>query len=94
MTYDFMFMNPPYGGIGGSVTTESKKHANRTVCLMPLSCYKKKSDELWRYVESMDLADPKMFADADITNNLCICALRGSVVDRFKSYDEKVRLLY
>lgn len=81
-------MNPPYGSIGGPVTTETKKHANITVCLMPLSCYKKKSDELWRYVESMDLADPKMFEDADITNNLCICTLRGDVIDRFESYDE------
>lgn len=81
-------MNPPYGGIGGPVTTEAKKHANITVCLMPLSCYKKKSDELWRYVESMDLADPEMFEDADITNNLCICTLRKSVVDRFKTYEE------
>ena len=88
MTYDFIFMNPPYGSIGGPVTTEAKKHANKTVCLMPLSCYKKKSDELWRYVESMDLADPKMFADATITDNLCICTLREAVVDRFESYDD------
>lgn len=88
MMFDRVFMNPPYGGIGGPVTTEAKKHANRTVCLMPLSCYKKKSDELWRYVETMDLADPKMFADATITDNLCICTLRKDVVDKYKTYEE------
>lgn len=80
-------MNPPYN-LGGKITNEAKKHANRTVCLMPLSCYKKKSDELWRYVESMDLADPKMFADADITNNLCICTLRKDVVNKYETYEE------
>lgn len=87
MHYEALLMNPPYN-LGGKITNEAKEHANKTVCLMPLSCYKKKSDELWRYVESMDLADPKMFADADITNNLCICTLREAVVDLFKSYDD------
>lgn len=87
MHYEAVLMNPPYN-LGGKITNEAKEHANKTVCLMPLSCYKKKSDELWRYVESMDLADPKMFADADITNNLCICTLRKDVVDRFKTYEE------
>lgn len=89
MTYDFILMNPPYGSIGGPVTTEAKKHANKTVCLMPLSCYKNKSNELWRYVESMELADPKMFEDASITGNLCICTLRKSVVDKY-SLDELI----
>ena len=88
MTYDFILMNPPYGSIGGPVTTEAKKHANKTVCLMPLSCYKNKSNELWRYVESMELADPKMFADATITDNLCICTLLNETVDKFKTYEE------
>ena len=87
MHYEAVLMNPPYGSIGGLVTTEAKKHANKTVCLMPLSCYKKKSDELWRYVVSMELADPKMFVDATITDNLCICTLRKSVVDKFKTYE-------
>ena len=81
-------MNPPYGSIGGPVTTEAKKHANKTVCLMPLSCYKNKSNELWRYVESMELADPKLFVDADITKNLCICTLGNKNVDKYKSYED------
>ena len=88
MHYETVLMNPPYGSIGGPVTTEAKKHANKTVCLMPLSCYKNKSNELWRYVESMELADPKMFADATITDNLCICTLLNETVDKFKTYEE------
>ena len=35
---------------------------------MPLSQYKKK--ELYRHVETFELADPKLFEDAEITNNL------------------------
>ena len=88
LKYNLIIMNPPYGSIGGPVTTEAKKHANRTVCLMPLSCYKTRANELWRYVVSMELADPKMFADATITDNLCICTLRKDVVDKYKTYEE------
>lgn len=88
MKFDHIHSNPPYGSIGGPVTTEANKHANKTVCLMPLSCYKNKSNELWQYVESMELADPKMFVDADITDNLCICTLQETVVDRFKTYGD------
>lgn len=87
MMVDCVIMNPPYS-VGNKVTSTAIKSCSRCICLMPLSCYKKKSDELWRYVESMDLADPKMFADAVITDNLCICALCGSAVDQFKSYDD------
>ncbi len=102
LKYNMIIMNPPYGSIGGPVTTEAKKHANKTVCLMPLSCYKNKSNELWRYVESMELADPKMFDDATIPDNLCICTLQETVVDGFKtygdmemrSYDSKFKAFY
>ena len=87
MKFNQVISNPPYS-IGNRTTVEYKKHANKTVCLMPLSCYKNKSNELWRYVESMELADSKMFADATITNNLCICTLMNEKVDKFRSYDE------
>ena len=87
MKFDQIYSNPPYS-IGNKTTAEYKKHANKTVCLMPLSCYKNKSNELWRYVESMELADPKMFADATITDNLCICTLMNETVDKFKTYEE------
>ena len=35
----------------------------------------------------MELADPKMFADADIVRNLSICTLSSNVCDVYKSYD-------
>ena len=43
---------------------------NKCVVLMPLSQYKKK--DLYRYVDLVELADPKLFEDAVITENLCI----------------------
>ena len=53
---------------------------------MPLSQYK--SNNLYKHVEDFRLADPEMFEDADITNNLCICTLRKDVVDKYKTYEE------
>ena len=51
------------------------------VCLQPLSQYKKK--ELFRHVETFELADPKLFEDAVITENLSICVLKKNIVDRY-----------
>ena len=48
---------------------------------MPLFQYKKK--DLYRHVESFELADPKVFKDAEITNNLCICMLKKENVDKY-----------
>lgn len=58
----------------------------KCVCLMPLSQYK--SNNLYKHVEDFRLADPEMFEDASITNNLCICTLRKDVVDKYKTYEE------
>lgn len=61
---------------------------------MPLSYYKK--NELYRHVESFELADPKLFEDAVITENLCICTLKKENADKYtwldlvlKSVDQK-----
>ena len=54
---------------------------NKCVVLMPLSKYKKK--ELYRHVESLELADPKLFKDAVITENLCICTLKKDIADKY-----------
>ncbi len=87
MKYDFIFMNPPYN-VGNKITSSTINTfcGDKCVCLMPLSQYKSK--ELYRHVESMELADPKMFADATITDNLCICTLLNETVDKFISYEE------
>ena len=55
------------------------------VVLMPLSQYKKK--DLHRHVESFELADPKLFEDAVITENLCICALKKSETNKYSWLD-------
>ena len=55
------------------------------VCLQPLSQYKKK--ELYKYVETLELADPKLFEDAVITENLCICTLKKDIADKYSWTD-------
>lgn len=85
MTYDFILMNPPYS-VGNKVTSVAIETCCKCVCLMPLSQYK--SNNLYKHVEDFRLADPDMFEDADITNNLCICTLRKDVVDKYKTYEE------
>ena len=89
MWFNQIISNPPYN-IGNKITSSTINTlcGGKCVCLMPLSCYKNKSNELWRYVESMELADPKLFVDADITKNLCICTLENKNVDKYKSYEE------
>ena len=55
------------------------------VCLQPLSQYKKK--ELYKHVETFELADPSLFEDAVITENLCICALKKSETNKYSWLD-------
>ena len=51
------------------------------VCLMPLSQYKAKS--LYKYVETFELADPKLFEDAVVQENLSICTLKKDIADKY-----------
>ena len=55
------------------------------VCLQPLSKYKKK--ELYRHVETFELAGSKLFEDAVITENLCICTLKKDIADKYSWMD-------
>ena len=100
MTFDKILINPPYSnGLGGKITVETislLKDDKDCICLMPLSNYKNKSAELWRKVKTFELADPKLFVDADITKNLCICTLENKNVDKyswedmqFESFDKR-----
>lgn len=100
MRLDYAFENPPYS-IGGKIAEYSLKSLapdGKCVCLMPLSKYK---TGLYKHVESFELADPKMFSDASITNNLCICVLCSSEVNRyswndlqFESFDRNFLAFY
>ena len=62
---------------------------NKCVVLMPLSQYKKK--ELYRHVDTFELADPSLFEDAVITENLCICTLKKNIVGRYTWQDLVLR---
>ena len=100
MEFTKILINPPYNnGLGGKITFETislLRDDGNCICLMPLSNYKNKSAELWRYVKTFELADPKLFVDADITKNLCICTLENKNVDKyswedmqFESFDKR-----
>ena len=92
MNFGKILINPPYSnGLGGKITFETislLRDNKDCICLMPLACYKNKSNELWRKVKTFELADPKLFVDAKITENLCICTLGNKNVDKYKSYEE------
>ena len=92
MEFAKILMNPPYNnGLGGKITFELislLKDDGNCICLMPLSNYKNKSAELWRKVKTFELADPKLFVDADITKNLCICTIENINVDKYRTYEE------
>lgn len=48
---------------------------------MPLSQYKRK--ELYRHVETFELADPSVFEDATVQENLSICTLKKDIADKY-----------
>ena len=50
---------------------------------MPLSKYKK----LYSHVIDFELADPSLFEDAVITENLCICTLKKDIADKYSWID-------
>lgn len=57
---------------------------NKCVILMPLSQYKK---NLYKHINSFELANPKLFKDAVITENLCITTCRKNVTDKYNWMD-------
>ena len=101
MKFDKIIMNPPYS-LGNKVTETILSSLNDNgdcICLMPLSQYKRK--DLYKYVESFDLADSSFFEDAVITENLCICTLKKDIADKyswqelqFASFDKHYRIFY
>ena len=80
MQFDLIIMNPPYA-IGGKVVKAAISHIKDTgeiINLMPLNQYKK---DLFKHIQSFELADPKAFKDAIITPNLNISVLKKNEVN-------------
>ena len=79
MKFTKFIMNPPYmQGLGGKIVVAAHKlykDAEFSV-LMPISNYK--ADDLYSYISEIDIADPGLFEDADITKGLCICKLSNT----------------
>jgi hypothetical protein len=86
--FDLIIANSPYN-IGNFIISEAIKHLTDNgiaSVLMPLSYYNKK-DELYRYIEDFELANPKLFQDAVITENLCICTLNKKEINKYSWMD-------
>lgn len=70
--FDFIIINPPYA-IGNKVIAEVVTHLKdngKAVVIQPLSQYK--NQKLFEHIETFELADPKIFGNAVITENLNI----------------------
>lgn len=82
--FDLVIANPPYE-IGNAIITETMKHCEEAVVLMPLSRYKK--DGLYKKIKNIDIIPMGTagFEDADTTPH--ICGLKSSYNNNF-SYEE------
>lgn len=76
MKFHVIIANPPYA-YGNKIISETIKHLTdngNAVVIQPLGQYKNR--ELYKHIKDFNLADPKLFEDADIQDNLCICTLK------------------
>jgi len=95
--FDLIIANPPYQ-YGNKIISKCVGKAKESIVLMPISCYK--GQELYKHVLDLELADPKQFKDASITNNLNIARLCDRKLDQsweqvvIESYDPAYRAFY
>lgn len=97
MEFSGMVINPPYA-IGNKIISEVVKHLSdngKAIVIQPLNQYK--SQNLFEHIEHFELADPKIFEDAEIGKNLCICILDKKTIKKYdwnslriSSYNENV----
>ena len=83
MQFSGMVINPPYA-IGNKIIAEVVKHLTddgKAVVIQPLSQYK--NQKLFENIESFELADPKLFEDAVITENLNISVVTKNKQNKF-----------
>jgi len=101
MQYSYMIINPPYA-IGNKIIAEVIKHLKddgKAVVIQPLSQYK--YQKLFEHIEKFELADPKLFEDAVITENLNISVVTKKKQNKFtwqelilESCDQNFRKFY
>ena len=99
MKYDMIIANPPYAN-GNAIISNvlEKADADECIVLMPFSKYK--ANNLYKHVVSLEIVDPKAFADAAITNNLCVCKLVKNEINRtfeeleLETFDQNYREFY
>lgn len=101
MQFSGMVINPPYA-IGNKIIAEVVKHLTddgKAVVIQPLSQYK--NQKLFENIESFELADPKLFEDAVITENLNISVVTKKKQNKFtwqelvlESCDQNFRKFY
>lgn len=87
MKFHVIIANPPYA-YGNKIISETIKHLTddgKAVVIQPWSQYKSRS--LFEYIEFIELADPQIFENADITSNLNISVLNKDKIKKY-SYDE------
>lgn len=101
MQFSGMVINPPYA-IGNKIIAEVVKHLTddgKAVVIQPLSQYK--NQKLFEHVETFELADPKLFENAVITENLNISVVTKKKQNKFiwqelvlESCDQNFRKFY
>lgn len=101
MQYSVIIENPPFA-FGNTINAELIKHLSddgRSVIIQPLSQYK--SQKLYEHIEQFELADPKLFSDATITENLNISVVTKKKQNKFtwqqlvlESCDQNFRKFY
>lgn len=70
--FDLIIANPPFR-IGNKVISTFMDKASESIVLAPAKCYRDRN--VYKYIDELQLADPKLFKDAAITGNLSIVRL-------------------
>lgn len=101
MKFDYAVVNPPFE-FGNKINAEVIKHLTddgRAVIIQPLNQYK--GQKLYEHIGQFELADPKLFSDAVITENLNISIVTKKKQNRFtwqqlvlESCDQNFRKFY
>ena len=95
--YDLIIANPPYN-LGNKVVSQFVDKPKESIVLIPFSCYK--GHNLYKNILKLNLVDPKIFNDAIITDNLCLCKLTNKEINQtfdeveLQTFDQKYKDFY